>query len=300
MGGPLNSNKTSFILGRAADNDIRFSDTKVSRKHLKVEMRKNRYFLTDLGSRNGTFHNGNYLKPGVEVEAKLGIPIAMGWTVLCIGEEGVKHMPPFLDLIILNRITGQDGLWDDWNGKTRQEILELLYSVSGVLAENMPIGEGAQEMLDRVFDHLKKIDGAVFFLFDPETGEITEMFSKSKKPDAGFITSFCREVLNKVMEDRRPLVALDAHAEEDNDLADTLKTFRIESVVCVPLVSESRILGALYFDSLVNPNSEAKDDLRHLMVLPRRDALSVAYTRLAHKLSDMANQLPHSKQFSQD
>ena len=81
-------------IGRAADNDIRLSDNRVSRKHLKVVKRRNRYFITDLKSRNGTFHNGKYIRPGIEVEAKVGIPIAIGMTVLCVGEEGVKHMLP--------------------------------------------------------------------------------------------------------------------------------------------------------------------------------------------------------------
>ena len=221
----------------------------------------------------------------------MGIPIAMGMTVLCIGEEGVKHMLPFLDLIILTKIAGQTGIWDDYSDRTNQEILELLSGVSGALAKNMPIGEDAKRILDRIFDDLKKIDRAVLFLFDPETREITETIFKSRNPDEDFNSILCREVLNKVMEERRSLVVLDAHAEEDDELADTLETSRIESLMCIPLIRGSRILGALYFDSLEHPHDSAKKDLCHLVDLPRRSALSVEYAKLAHELSDIANQL---------
>ncbi len=49
---------TTVTIGRGLDNDIILEDTRVSRKHAQLRYRQRRFWLTDLGSTNGTFVNG--------------------------------------------------------------------------------------------------------------------------------------------------------------------------------------------------------------------------------------------------
>lgn len=60
------------VLGRRASCDIVLSETTVSRRHACLEYLDGSYYLTDLGSANGTFVNGNQIQrkklaPGDEV-----------------------------------------------------------------------------------------------------------------------------------------------------------------------------------------------------------------------------------------
>ncbi|WP_322821508.1 DUF3662 and FHA domain-containing protein [Chloroflexus sp.] len=48
---------TTVTIGRGLDNDIILEDTRVSRKHAQLRYRQRRFWLTDLGSTNGTFVN---------------------------------------------------------------------------------------------------------------------------------------------------------------------------------------------------------------------------------------------------
>ena len=48
----------SFRLGRGEDCDIRFSDPRVSTDHAEVYWEDEKWWLKDLGSRNGTFLDG--------------------------------------------------------------------------------------------------------------------------------------------------------------------------------------------------------------------------------------------------
>ena len=98
----------SNFLGRAFENDIRLQDKSVSRQHVRIEKAAERYFLTDLQSKNGTFLDGRYLLPGTEREVHEGMPIAIGMTVVAIGESAMTLTTPFLESIGLTGEIGQE------------------------------------------------------------------------------------------------------------------------------------------------------------------------------------------------
>lgn len=51
-----------YILGRSKECDIRFQNESVSRKHAKLAIMKDKIFLEDLGSSNGSFINGKLIR----------------------------------------------------------------------------------------------------------------------------------------------------------------------------------------------------------------------------------------------
>ena len=60
---PIPLEREEVILGRALEADVRVNDTKVSRRHAKINKVVNddnqvEYILTDFGSRNGILVNG--------------------------------------------------------------------------------------------------------------------------------------------------------------------------------------------------------------------------------------------------
>jgi diguanylate cyclase (GGDEF)-like protein len=65
---PIPLEREEVILGRAIEADVRINDYKASRRHAKITQIKNEttraleYILTDFGSRNGTFLNGERVK----------------------------------------------------------------------------------------------------------------------------------------------------------------------------------------------------------------------------------------------
>jgi len=90
---------TPIFIGRSPDNDIQIKDKTVSRKHLKILIRENRYYLEDLESKNGTYVNGEQIQPGGEIEIDEGHPIVIGMCVLCVGEGCLDVVKDYLDSI---------------------------------------------------------------------------------------------------------------------------------------------------------------------------------------------------------
>jgi hypothetical protein len=54
--------KGSFIMGRADDCDVVIPDRQISRYHARIERDVGGYLLRDLGSKNGTYVNGELLR----------------------------------------------------------------------------------------------------------------------------------------------------------------------------------------------------------------------------------------------
>jgi 3',5'-cyclic-nucleotide phosphodiesterase len=280
-------------IGRSVDNEIQIKDITVSRKHLKIVRRGKKYFLTDLKSRNGTFFNGNFIAPGLELEAKQGVPIAIGMSVICLGEGCKEQIMPILDSIGLTKEPAEEsGIFVEHRDKTNQRKLELLYNVSNLLTGNLPITEMLEKILDYIFDLLKRIDRAAFILVDPETEKILDLISRTAKPSADTTTVYCPDVVTGVIENRKPFVISNIEVEMENELIDTLKILKIESVMCVPLISSSQIMGVLYVDSLKRPFGFRKEDLWLFVDLCQRTALVVEHARLAFESTTLAHGLP--------
>ena len=266
-------------VGRSS-KDIQIEDTTVSREHLKITARGGRYYVIDLKSRNRTFFNGNYLAPGLELEAKEGVPIAIGMTVLCIGHGCREEMVSFMDSIGLSRETGgESGIYQVHKERTNQKKLELLYRVSGVLEENLPARETCKKILEHIFDFLKNIDRGIFIFIDPDSGEITETISKPEHLGDKTM-SYLRDIVARVATDKKPLVISNAHTEKD-ELAGTLKLLKVESVLCVPMSIQSEIVGFLYVDSLERPYGFRFEDVALFMDLSQRVSLAIQYARIA-------------------
>jgi hypothetical protein len=264
-------------IGRSA-RDIQIKDPTVSREHLKITTRGGRYYVSDLQSRNQTFFNGNYLAPGIELEVREGVPIAIGMTVLCIGLGCREATSSFLDAVGLSSETvSQSGIYQVYKEKTNQKKLELLYRVSDVLGENLPLRETCKKILKHVFDLLKNIDRCIFILIDPASREITETISVPEILGDKTM-SYLRDIVGRVLADQKPLVISNARAEKD-ELAATLRLLKVESVMCVPMSAQSEIVGFLYIDSLERPYGFQFEDVALFIDVSQRVALAVHYAQ---------------------
>jgi len=59
--------KSKIFIGRNSDCDVVLNYTTVSKLHASITLRKNKYLIEDLGSRNGTFVNGKQIKSITEL-----------------------------------------------------------------------------------------------------------------------------------------------------------------------------------------------------------------------------------------
>lgn len=66
-------------LGRSSRNDVVIKDKFVSKNHLLIREKNQRYYLEDLGSANGTFLNGVKIDPNELIELQSNDKIGVGF-----------------------------------------------------------------------------------------------------------------------------------------------------------------------------------------------------------------------------
>ena len=264
----------SLLLGRSPDSDLQIKDHFVSRKHLKISRNGERIFIKDLRSRNGTFVDGKLIDPGVEVELPDGVPVVIGMTVLCLGAGCAEEIQAFLGTIDVSGLKQEEanGLSED-RPMTAQRNMDLLIRVSNLLNYSTNIHDTLKEILDCVFDLLTRIDRAAIILLDGEKGGIKEVIYRMREgvDDQRFST----EVLEHVMQLKEGFMISDADTQEGEDVPETLKLLNIKSVMCVPLLNRSKLVGALYVDSITKPYGFRGEDLHLLSALSSPVAVAI-------------------------
>jgi two-component system, cell cycle response regulator len=137
---------SGMIVGRSLDADIWLDDESVSRHHAKLELMENEVRLTDLGSRNGTFCNGERVTVRSLVEGDR----------LQVGNETIFKFTfqDVLDEKLTNSLydsATKDGLTGAFNKKFLLETLEKEFAFC--TRHSLPL---SLLMLD--VDHFKKVN----------------------------------------------------------------------------------------------------------------------------------------------
>ena len=275
--------ETVFV-GRAPDNEIPVKDKSVSRKHLKIVKRDERYYVTDLGSKNGTFVDGKRVTSGKEYQVREGMPIAAGKTFLSVGKAYPEDVLAVLDSIDLFKELDKQGKNDvEDRPMTAKGNMDLICKVSNVLMQSLNLKEVMERILHYILELLKRVDRGVIILIDQETGRASEVISiiKSTKDDCK--AAYSRTIVERVIREKTPVSMLDTLEEKEINLSESIKVNGIRSIMCVPLISRSKVMGVLYVDSIKKPHGFRKEDLDLLTALSSPAALAIENSVLSSK-----------------
>lgn len=178
-------------VGRSPDNDIQIKEKSISRKHAKITRKGDIYLIEDLNSKNGTFINGQRIRPGDEYELKEGQRLTLGNVVLSLGTtspedelavtesvavDATKELSDedmaLLDSLDLSREVSEkeaagagppdvsqevskdaESFLED-RPLTPQRNMELIFRVSNVLMESLHADDNINEILKTILDYI--------------------------------------------------------------------------------------------------------------------------------------------------
>ena len=244
-------NPATFV-GRAPDNDIQIENNSVSRKHMKILRKGDKFFIEDLKSQNGTLVNGKAIEPGDQYEVKEGIPIVVGNVLISLGKKFLDNSQAVQYSIDLSEKTGdfrQSLLYKD-RRITKRKDLETIHEVSTILMQTLDINEICEKIMDSLFSLFNNTGNGAILLIDSETGELKEILARSRHNEGNIQSNYSRTIVNRVMRDGKAVIMADTSQEDIDKLSESIAMKRIKSIMCVPLISKSQTQGVVYVHSV--------------------------------------------------
>jgi PAS domain S-box-containing protein len=280
-------NAITTHVGRAQDNEIRIKGRHISRHHLKITRRDQKFYVEDLNSTNGTYIEGKAIVPGREIEVEEGIPVGAGDIMFSLGK------PYNGDLLSCEQDTGMKGVVEDTVEMDRRitplRNLELIYKVSTVFMQTLDMGIMLKKILDSIFDLLKRLDRGAIILVDSETGNIRDVISRAdgRLRNAYGTGTYSRTVVERVISEGKAVIMSNTVEQEKKDRSESMEHMKIKSLMCVPLMTRSKIQGVIYVDSVNRPYGFRKEDLAVLTALSSPAAIAIENAMLYSNLEKM-------------
>jgi pSer/pThr/pTyr-binding forkhead associated (FHA) protein len=320
---------SGILIGRAPENDIQIEDKSVSRKHVKIAKHEGSYFIEDLDSKNGTFISGKRIQPGKGFELKEDVPVAIGSVMLYIGRispgeksltaepiDGSSELSDD-DIAVLDSLDIAKEISEGDHAAVEEEIIasqelaqqadtfvqdrpltphknvELIYKASSILMQSLNISENIngilETILNYILDLLTRLDRGAFILIDAETEKITGLIPILKKSTEDSIKVYSRTIVNRVIKERKPVIMLDTSQEDEANLSESMELMKVRSVMCVPLISRSKIRGVIYVDSIKKPHGFRREDLSLLTALSIPAAYAIENATISQMRENKAN-----------
>ena len=288
------SGNTAYI-GRLPDNDIQIRDKTISRKHLRIQRRGNRFVIRDLNSKNGTFVNGKILKPGIDIEVDEGIPIALGKVFISLGVMCSEELFSGHDMEGFSEEFSSTAVYTAYQDRplTQPKNMDFFFKVSNVLNQSLDINVIMEKMLDYIFDLLKRIDRGVIILIDSETGEFSSVITRLENAGEDKNAEqplYSKTVVNAVIRNRKPITILDAYGQDEMDVSKSMELMKVRSVMCVPLISKSKIRGVIYVDSVRIPYGFREEDIALITSLCSPAAIAIENAMLYSNMERLVNE----------
>lgn len=265
LNGPMEGKSFEFkgksvFIGRSSRNDIQFNDMMVSRKHLKIFRTAKAFYIEDLGSTNGTFLNGEIITPGEAYKLSENDTIVIGKSPFQMTEISPAEEPSYQPSVSPADESGGLGYSARERRSRSAKNVQLIYRASELLEKPLNINEMLGEILESIFDTFPRIDRASVLLFEKD--KVKEVITKTRKGHAWETPHYSRTILDRVAQNGRPVKVSNTTYETHSDSTDHMDTLQIRSVMCTPMVINTKVGGAIYVDSPLGPHDGSrKEDL---------------------------------------
>lgn len=285
----------SIVIGRSATADLSIADRSLSRRHARIYSSAGRWYVEDLDSRNGSFLESGPIHGACRLEP--GARLSLGSTIITmidpdrrIEEEDVNldlasghTVFRSIDELISSGVIPSDSALSEGKlaGDPAIERLHLLNQVHQALGRSVELDELLDMILEKVFDHLKPEDAAIF-LKEGDGYRRAASRSTGARPDRLASSNLFREVVER----RQAALVLDARSDERFNQAQSLMISGLRTILAAPLLDGDSALGMIVLGSAHGLRSFEESDLELLVSLASVAAMRISNVRLAEEAAE--------------
>ncbi|HHS97193.1 MAG TPA: adenylate/guanylate cyclase domain-containing protein [Chloroflexi bacterium] len=159
--------------------------------------------------------------------------------------------------------------------------LAALVEVAGIVNSSLQLPEVLNQVMDQIVG-LTGAERAFLMLLEEETGRL--VFQAARNLDRETITGpafeISRSVVRQVAQEGRPVLTTDAQLDPRFRDQESVVSYNLRSILCVPLRVRKRVTGVIYADSRVRTGLFSEQDLALLSAFADQAAIAIENARL--------------------
>jgi adenylate cyclase len=274
------------IVGRLPSCNLVLNDPSVSRNHASLTVDGTRCQVQDVGSRYGTFVNGDRVIAIQDpVEVKSGDTLTFGEFSVRL-EQNVSES----DLLSENHqvAEGPGTIVKPVEAAATKAtpadapLMKLLGEVGRALVSADSLPDVLNRVVDMAFASVPA-ERAFLMLRESADAALEARVIRQRDGHVPSNVTLSRAVVRKVMRDRVGMLAQDATTDPGLSVTDSILRFNIRSFMCAPLWSRDEVIGVLYVDSPKRAQFTSPD-LDTLVALANASAIAIEQARISSQL----------------
>lgn len=299
-------NKRRLTIGRSVRNEVCLEDPFASRLHAELRIEGDTYWLSDLGSANGVFVNGQRISGTVQVlpgdrvqigesllELHRAAEVTPATTVSTtdrllatdvvaspeMTKEPSDRKPATSGLLsVIETVRSAAGPQQELEAaQHRQDLFAIMSKAALELMSPSSLDEVLNRIVDLIFEGVPA-DRAFLLLRQGADGELVCKVASYRKgrlseqeQQVRISQSITREVVG------RGQAVLTSDAQQDERFRDqpSIMLGHVRSVMAVPLAVNQQVIGMIYVDSPMSVNIFTSDDLGLLTTIASVAAIKI-------------------------
>jgi transcriptional regulator with GAF, ATPase, and Fis domain len=313
----LEFDREVIAVGRAIDNDIRVSDTLVSRHHCRIDVGAEGAWVIDLGSANGTSVNGERVTRRLLAD---GDQVHVGKVRLYVSglaEAFAGLRPDETQPIELEELDGPAREYDGAGYRTltndvrrERDNLRVFARITRELTRETEL----LPLLRLIVDSAVALVGGErgFVLMSQGQSESTERGGTNGATGVNAMTvrvarnfdhsdiavpqsRLSMGITGRVLESGKAVLSIDAAQDERFDGMASVEDLRLRSVMCLPIKLGEEILGVLYVDNRLQQSAFSDQDLELMELFAAQAAIAVLNARRVSELRERNQRLEQTR-----
>jgi len=296
---------TPFRIGRQAGNELALRDSRISRQQAQIVTDNGKYLLEDMGSRHGTFVNGQrVIKHELRSDDSIDFGVPESYQIIFMSsEESLGELIQRVESSVPAAATSVGhGL----------HHLGVLLEVARALHSSMSLEDVLASVLDAALQVTKTQRGVLLLMQDGELQPSVVRSSEHRMMRPQDI-EISQSVLRQVVNSRRELIVSDTGVDER--IRDQASVVRLElhTIVAIPLEKlpvmgsldttisgkPAELLGVLYLDSHA-PSTAFSDLDREVLRSLAQEAATVVENARLFALARARERLDHEMKIAQE
>ncbi len=296
--------KERTVLGRNATCDIVFpaNDFAVSREHACILRIQNKFFIEDMGSRNGTFVNNQPVTERQQLQDNDRIRICD--FLYSFHEAAPAPKPPLPPEVLpeptLDEPEEESSNFEATVGNSSHLLLEsqpaeklrALVDISNNLSKTLELKPLLPKIVDSLFQLFKQADRCFIIMReeglerDKPYDRLIPTVIKTRRAEDETKANYSRSIVRECLKTVQALLSDDAATDKRFNMSQSIADFRIRSVMCAPLWTQqdNKAFGVIQLDTQDRSKKFTQEDLKLLMAVASQASIALENARLHEDL----------------